>query len=72
VGAEILIETFIALIVGLVVGYCAKPKNLELQQQIDIYNRTYQKYEKEILYYKQLCHWHVEQQRKTNEQTKGS
>lgn len=58
-----MIEIFVAFIVGALVGYWVKPKDPELQQQIDIYNRTYQKYEKEIKYYKELCKWHAEQRK---------
>ena len=62
-----MIETFIAFLAGAVVGYWAGPKDPELQQQINLYNRNYQKYEQEIQYYKDLCRWHVEQ-RKANDQ----
>jgi hypothetical protein len=58
-----MIEIFVAFIAGTLVGYWSKPKDPELQQQIDIYNRTYQKYEKEIKYYKELCKWHAEQRK---------
>jgi hypothetical protein len=58
-----MIEIFVAFIAGALAGYWAKPKDPELQQQIDIYNRTYQKYEKEIKYYKELCKWHAEQRK---------
>lgn len=62
-----MIELFIAFLAGALAGYWARPKSLELQQQIDLYNRNYQKYEQEIKYYKELCQWHVNQ-RKANDQ----
>ena len=58
-----MIEIFFAFVVGAMAGYWAKPKDPELQQQIEMYNRHYEKYEKEIKYYKELCQWHVEQRK---------
>ena len=60
-------EIFIAFIVGALLGYWSRPKNPELQQQIDLYNRNYEKYEKEIKYYKKLCQWHVSQRKNREE-----
>ena len=57
-----MIDTFLAFLFGVLLGYWAKPKD----PQIDLYNRNYEKYEKEIKYYKELCQWHAE--RKTNDQ----
>ena len=54
-----MIEIFFAFVVGAMAGYWAKPKD----PQIDLYNRNYEKYEKEIKYYKELCQWHVEQRK---------
>ena len=62
-------EIFIAFIVGALIGYWARPKDPELQQQIEMYNRNYEKYEQEIQYYKDLCKWHVE--RKSYDQEKN-
>jgi hypothetical protein len=53
-------ELFIAFLAGALAGYWARPKDPELKQQTDLYNRTYQKYEQEIKYYKDLCKWHAE------------
>ena len=55
-----MIDTFLAFLFGVLLGYWAKPKD----PQIDLYNRNYEKYEKEIQYYKELCQWHVEQKKK--------
>ena len=71
IGTTEMIELFIAFLAGALAGYRARPKSLELQQQIDLYNRNYQKYEQEIKYYKELCHWHVNQ-RKANDQENQS
>jgi len=60
-------EIGLAFMIGFLVGLVMRPKDPELQQQTEMYNLTYQKYEKEIAYYKDLCKWHVEQ-RKTNDQ----
>ena len=59
-----MIEIFIAFLAGALAGYWSGPKNPELQQQIDMYNHNYQKYEQEIKYYKELCKWHVQQKSK--------
>jgi len=61
-------EIALMFMIGFLVGLVMRPKNKDLQEQIKIYNRTYQKYEKEIKYYKELCSWHVEQKRKTDDQ----
>ena len=62
-----MIDTFLAFLFGVLLGYLARPKEPELQQQIDIYNRNYEKYEKEIKYYKELCQWHVSQGKNSEE-----
>jgi len=58
-----MIDYIIAFLAGALAGYWAKPKDPELQQQIDLYNRNYEKYEKEIKYYKDLCKWHTDRNR---------
>lgn len=61
-------EIGLAFMIGFLIGLVMRPKDKDIKEQVDMYNRTYQKYEKEIEYYKNLCNWHVEQQRKMNEQ----
>ena len=58
-----MIELFIAFLAGALAGHWSRSKDPKLQQQIDLYNRNYQQYEKEIKYYKELCKWHVEQRK---------
>jgi hypothetical protein len=53
-------EIALAFFIGFIIGLVMRPKDKDLQEQTEIYNRTYQKYEEEIKYYKDLCKWHVE------------
>jgi len=55
-----MIDILIGFIVGALTGYCASPKDKDLQEQQDIYNKKVIQYEIDIAYYKQLCKWHVE------------
>ena len=66
-----MIDIGLAFIIGLMIGLVLKPKDKDLKEQQDIYVTRYREYEATIKYYKDLCKWHVEQ-RKTNDQTKGS
>jgi hypothetical protein len=56
-------EIGLAFMVGFLVGLVMRPKDKDLEEQLAIYNRKYQKYEEELKYYKDLCKWHVEQKR---------
>jgi hypothetical protein len=60
-------EIALSFFIGFLIGLVMRPKDKDLQEQTEIYNRAYQKYEEEIQYYKDLCKWHVE--RKHNGQT---
>jgi hypothetical protein len=57
-------EIALAFFIGFLIGLIMRPKDKDLQEQTEIYNRTYQKYEEEIQYYKDLCHWHVQQRKR--------
>ena len=54
-------EIGLAFIIGFMIGLVMRPKDPSVKEQTDIYNRKYQEYEQEIKYYKDLCHWHVQQ-----------
>ena len=60
-------EIALSFFIGFLIGLVMRPKDKDLQEQTEIYNRAYQKYKEEIQYYKDLCKWHVE--RKHNGQT---
>jgi len=62
-----MIDIGIAFFIGFMVGLYIKPKDKDLAEQQAIYDKKAIQYEIDIAYYKQLCHWHVEQ-RKTNDQ----
>ena len=66
-----MIDIGIALLIGFMAGLLIKPKDKDLAEQQAIYDKKLIQYEIDIAYYKQLCHWHVEQ-RKANEQTKSN
>jgi len=57
-------EIGLAFFIGFLIGLVMRPKDKDLKEQTDIYNRKYEEYEKEIVYYKDLCKWHVEQKNK--------
>jgi len=57
-------EIALSFFIGFLVGLVMRPKNKDIKEQTDIYNRKYQEYETEIKYYKDLCKWHVEQKEK--------
>ena len=56
-------EIALAFFIGFLVGLVMRPKDHSIKEQTDIYNRKYQEYEKAIKYYKDLCHWHVQQRK---------
>jgi hypothetical protein len=56
-------ELALSFFIGFLIGLVIRPKDKDLKEQTDIYNRKYQEYEQEIQYYKNLCHWHVEQRK---------
>lgn len=65
-------EIFIAFLVGALLGYWSRPKNPELEEQKAIYEKRIIECVTDIVYYKQLCQWHVEQRKKHDQETKGS
>jgi hypothetical protein len=56
-------EIALAFFIGFLVGLVMRPKDKDIQEQTDTYNRKCQEYEDKIKYYKDLCHWHVEQRK---------
>ena len=54
-------EIALAFFIGFLIGLIIRKKDPSIKEQTDIYNRKYQEYEQEIKYYKDLCHWHVQQ-----------
>jgi len=64
-------EIGLAFIIGFMIGLVMRPKDKDLEEQKAIYDKKVAQYEIDLQYYKQLCHWHVEQ-RKRNEQTKSN
>jgi hypothetical protein len=56
-------EIALSFFIGFLIGLVMRPKDPNIKEQTDIYNRKYQEYEDEIKYYKDLCHWHVEQRK---------
>jgi hypothetical protein len=61
-----MIDYIVAGLIGFLIGLVCRfgDKDKDIKEQVDIYNRTYQKYEEQIKYYKELCKWHVEQKEK--------
>ena len=53
-------EIGLAFIIGFMIGLVIKPKDKDLQEQQNIYDKKVIQYETDIAYYKQLCKWHVE------------
>ena len=66
-----MIDIGLAFFIGLMIGLVLKPKDKDLKEQQEIYDKKLIQYEIDLAYYKQLCHWHVER-RKENDQTKSS
>ena len=54
-------EIALAFFIGFLIGLVIRKKDPNIKEQIAMYNRKYQEYEQEIKYYKDLCHWHVQQ-----------
>jgi hypothetical protein len=57
-------EIFTAFFLGALLGLLCRRKDSDKEEQRQIYEERLQKYEQEIVYYKNLCHWHVEQRKK--------
>ena len=56
-----MIDIGIAMLIGFMAGLFIKPKDKDLQEQKEVYDKKLIQYEQEIKYYKDLCKWHVEQ-----------
>ena len=57
-------ELGLAFMIGFIIGLVMRPKDKDLEEQQEIYDNKIFEHRKEIEYYKQLCHWHVEQRKK--------
>jgi len=62
-----MIDIFLALIIGMIIGYAFRPQTKDLKEQQRIYDEKCAQYEIDIAYYKELCKWHVDRW-KNNEQ----
>ena len=64
-----MIDYIVAGLIGFLIGLVCRfgDQDKDIQEQVDIYNTAYKKYQDEIKYYKDLCKWHVS---RTNEQRK--
>jgi hypothetical protein len=58
-----MIDIGIAFFIGLMIGLVLKPKDKDLKEQQEIYDKKIIQYEIDIAYYKELCKWHVEQRK---------
>ena len=54
-------EIALAFFIGFLIGLVLKPKDKDLKEQQEIYDKKVIQYEIDIAYYKDLCHWHVQQ-----------
>jgi hypothetical protein len=61
-----MIDFGMGFVIGIMLGLMFKPKDKDLAEQQAIYDKKIVQYEMDIAYYKELCHWHVEQ-RKLND-----
>jgi hypothetical protein len=57
-----MIELLFAFLIGMVLGYCLK-KEPKLPV-VDTLTNQVEYYEKELKYYKDLCKWHAERNKK--------
>ena len=55
-----MIDIFLALIIGMIIGYAFCPQTKDFAEQKRIYDEKFAQYEIDIKYYKELCKWHVE------------
>ena len=61
-------EISIAFFIGFMIGLVMRPKDKDLKEQQEIYDNKLFEYQKEIEYYKDLCHWHVEQRKQNGKE----
>ena len=59
-----MIDLLLAFLIGLAVGVLTRPKNVSLEEQKAKYDKKIIQYEIDIAYYKELCKWHVERNKK--------
>ena len=59
-----MIDLLLAFLIGLAVGVLTRPKNVSLEEQKATYEKKIIQYEIDIAYYKELCKWHVERNKK--------
>jgi len=59
-----MVEIGLAFMIGFLIGLIMRPENKNIAEQKAIYDKKTTQYEIDIAYYKQLCHWHVEQRKK--------
>jgi hypothetical protein len=57
-----MIDLIIALVIGIVLGLLLKKE--QKPPLVDILQKQVEHYEKEVAYYKDLCKWHVERNKK--------
>jgi len=53
-----MIDLLIALVIGVVIGYCLKKE--QKPPVVDILANQVEQLEEKVAYYKDLCKWHVE------------
>ena len=58
-----MIDTFLAFLFGVLLGYIARPKDKDYEEQQTLYDRQIRAQEETIQYYKNLCKWHVNQRK---------
>jgi hypothetical protein len=57
-----MIDLIIALVIGIVLGLLLKKE--QKPPLVDILQKQVEHYEKEVAYYKDLCKWHAERNKK--------
>ena len=62
-------EIGLAFIIGFMIGLVMRPKDKDLVEQKEIYDKKVVQYEIDLRYYKELCKWHVQQKEKQDGQT---
>ena len=62
-------EIGLAFMIGFMIGLVMRPKDKDLVEQKEIYDKKVVQYEIDLQYYKELCKWHVQQKEKQDGQT---
>ena len=62
-------EIGLAFMIGFMIGLVMRPKDKDLVEQKEIYDKKVVQYEIDLRYYKELCKWHVQQKEKQDGQT---